>query len=103
MASKIDIPIPVPAASAPPVSRASSKAGGSDPGAAPAAVPASDSLKLSGEASGLVSAQRELSASPPSMDQTKIDALRAAISAGTYQINPREIAVRLAALERKLA
>lgn len=102
MASKIDIPIPVPAASAPPVSRTSSK-GGSDPGAAPAAVPASDSLKLSGEASGLVSAQREISSSPPSMDQAKIDALRTAISAGTYQINPREIAVRLAALERKLA
>lgn len=102
MASKIDIPIPIPAASTPPVSRASGK-GGSDPGAAPAAVPASDSLKLSGEASGLVSAQREISASPPSMDQAKIDALRASISAGTYQINPREIAVRLAALERKLA
>lgn len=102
MASKIDIPIPVPAVSASPVSRTSSK-GGSDPGAAPAAIPAMDNLKLSGEASGLVSAQREISSTPPSMDQTKIDALRSAIAAGTYQVNPREIAIRLAALERTLA
>jgi anti-sigma28 factor (negative regulator of flagellin synthesis) len=33
----------------------------------------------------------------------KIDALRAALAAGTYRINPAEIARRLDALERELS
>lgn len=105
MASKIDNQTPLPSAVGPPTPRAVGRSGdAAGEGAAPSASPAgSDSLKLSGEAAGLISAQREISAGAPSMDQAKIDALRSAISAGTYRINPQEIASRLIALERKLA
>lgn len=102
MASKIDNQVPIAGAAGPPATRVAAR-GSSDPGKAPAAPTATDRLQLSGEASGLISAQREIASAEPNLDQVKIDALRAAIANGTYQINPQEIASRLLALERKLA
>ncbi len=106
MASKIENQTPVPSAVGPPSPRTANRVGAESadassaqsPGAAP-----TDRLQLSGEAAGLISAQREIASTAPSMDQAKIDALRAAISSGSYRINPQEIASRLIALERKLA
>lgn len=101
MASRIDNPTPLPPSGGLPVTRAVNRAG-SDHGEPAAPVPASDRLQLSGEAAGMLTAQREVSAAPPAMDQARIDAIRADIAAGTYKINPHEIAARLIALERKL-
>lgn len=102
MASRIDNPNPITGAAGPPVSRPVNRAG-NDQDAAPAAVPADDRLQLSGEAAGMLTAQREVGAAPPPMDQARIDSIRADIAAGKYTINPQEIASRLIALERKLA
>lgn len=105
MASKIDNQTPLPSAVGPPTPRTVARSGGDagDAAAQPSGADSSDSLKLSGEAAGLVSAQREISAGAPNMDQAKIDALRSAIASGSYRINPQEIANRLIALERRLA
>lgn len=102
MASRIDNPNPITGTAGPPVTRSVNRAG-SDKDNAPAGVPAADRLELSGEAAGMLSAQREVGASPPPMDQARIDSIRSDIAAGKYQINPQEIASRLIALERKLA
>lgn len=102
MASKIDNSTPVPSPAGLTAGRPVNRAGNdsSEPVSAPTA---SDRLQLSGEAAGMIAAQRELAGTPPAMDKAKIDALRADISAGTYRIDPEEIAARLIALERKLA
>ena len=66
-----------------------------------AATPEADSLKLTGEAVGLKAMAREL-ATPASLDMARINEIRAAIDAGTYRVNPQDIANRLLALEREL-
>jgi negative regulator of flagellin synthesis FlgM len=61
-----------------------------------------DDVRLTGESASLRALQREAKAGPPPMDMAKIDALRAALAAGTYRVNPQDIAERLDALEREL-
>ncbi|MFZ5755474.1 MAG: flagellar biosynthesis anti-sigma factor FlgM [Pseudomonadota bacterium] len=41
--------------------------------------------------------------SDPTLDMARIQAVRAALEAGTYRIDPQEIADRLANLERQLS
>jgi negative regulator of flagellin synthesis FlgM len=110
MTSKIDAasaPRPAPAPVAAPVAApvpAVERAGA--PRAQPVAgVPAAtaDNLRLTGEAESLRVLQKQTRAGPAPMDMAKIDALRAALAAGTYRINPAEIARRLDALERELS
>ncbi|HEY4583606.1 MAG TPA: flagellar biosynthesis anti-sigma factor FlgM, partial [Lysobacter sp.] len=70
------------------------------PVAAPAAA---DSVRLTGEATGLQAAvEAQLGRAAP-MDMAKINAVRAALADGSYQVNPQEIANRLVALERQMA
>lgn len=99
MTSKIDNSPPVPPLQS---GRAVSRADG-DRVKPAEGVPASDSLKLSGEATQLASAKTAAAASPfPFLDKAKIDSLRMSLASGAYKINPQDIAARLLALEREL-
>jgi negative regulator of flagellin synthesis FlgM len=69
----------------------------------PSAAPEGDSLRLTGEASGLQAMAHKLAAGPAGIDQARVEAVRAAIAAGTYQIDPARIADGLLGLERDLA
>lgn len=60
-----------------------------------------DSLRLTGEATGLLALQREMS-DTPTMDTQRIGALRSELQAGTYRIDPQLIADRMISLEREL-
>ena len=50
-------------------------------------------------AAGGAQVVRELSAQPP-VDTAKVEALRSAIAAGTYKVDPDAIAARMIALEQ---
>ena len=67
-----------------------------------AAANASDSLRLTGEAAGLQTLQRELS-SAPAIDQGRVQAVRDALQNGSYRINPEAIAGRMIELDQQLA
>ncbi|GAB6196887.1 flagellar biosynthesis anti-sigma factor FlgM [Lysobacter xanthus] len=102
MTTKIDGLSPPPAralesAASPAVARA-----GTDRSAAVVASPAVDSVRLTGEATGLQAAlESQLGQSAP-MDMAKVSAVRAALADGTYRVDPQEIANRLVALERQM-
>jgi negative regulator of flagellin synthesis FlgM len=66
-----------------------------------AVAPDSSSVRVSGEAAGLASLERQLSEAP-AMDLAKVAAVRAALENGTYKIDPRAIAARLSQIEREL-
>lgn len=68
----------------------------------PVSALAADSMRLTGNAADLRALQKELSGKPASLDMARVNALRDAISDGSYQVNPREIALRLTQLEREL-
>ncbi|HAI59829.1 MAG TPA: flagellar biosynthesis anti-sigma factor FlgM [Xanthomonadaceae bacterium] len=108
MTSKIDgAPAPRPAAT--PVASAPVPAAiersGSPRAQAIAEVQAAsaDNVRLTGEAEALRVVQQQAKAGPPPLDMAKIDALRAALAAGTYRVDPMDIARRLDALERELS
>ncbi len=77
-----------------------SQAGG-DRSSPVAATEASDSLRLTGEATGLQSLQKELS-SAPAVDQSRVQAVRESLQNGSYQINPDAIASRMIDLDQQL-
>lgn len=62
---------------------------------------AGDSLRLTGEATGLQALQRELAANP-AMDMAKVEAVREAIAAGNYKIDAEAIAGRMLDLDAQL-
>lgn|SRR5690606_30185849 len=62
---------------------------------------AGDSLRLTGEAAGLQVLQREL-ASAPAVDPARVQAVREALEAGTYKVDPDAIASRMLALDDQL-
>lgn len=62
---------------------------------------AGDSLKLTGEATGLQALQRELAARP-AVDETRVQAVREALASGTYRIDPEAIAASMLALDAQL-
>lgn len=66
---------------------------------APAAV---DSLRLTGEATGLQALQRDLS-TRPAVDETRVQAVREALASGSYRIDPEAIASRMLELDSQLA
>lgn len=108
MTSKIDgasapRPAPAPAAAAP--APAAIERSGTPRAQAVAETQSatSDNVRLTGEAEALRMVQKQTKAGPPPMDMAKIEALRAALAAGTYRIDPQEIAQRLDALERQLS
>jgi negative regulator of flagellin synthesis FlgM len=60
-----------------------------------------DSLRLTGEAASLQAMQRELS-SASAVDGNRVQAVREALQAGTYQVNAEAIADGMLSLERQL-
>lgn len=71
-------------------------------GSAPVAAPiAADSARLTGEAAELAQLQQDM-AENPAVDLVRINAVRAAIDAGTYRIDPHAIAGRMMRLEQEL-
>ena len=65
-------------------------------------VPAMDSLRLTGDATSLLSLQRDISSSP-SFDEDKVAAIRRALEDGSYQINAGRIADAMLDLDSQLA
>lgn len=102
MTTKIDGPSLPPARTVDAAQGASVARAGGERSQPVAAAPAADSLRLTGEATGLAQAVEREVGMPASFDVEKINAIRAAISGGTYEVNPQEIANRLLALERQL-
>lgn len=74
---------------------------GEDRSSPVAAASASDSLRLTGEASNLQALQRDLSAAP-AVDSSRVQAVRESLQAGSYTINPDAIANRMLDLDSKL-
>lgn len=66
------------------------------------AAAAGDSLRLTGEAAGLQALQRELGG-PAEIDLARVNAVRAALADGSYQIDAQQVAERLLALEGELS
>ncbi len=99
MTHKIDGPTPL-ARAAEAVATASRAGSGRD--AAVAAVPAGDSVRLTGEAEGLQALGRELGAAPAGIDAARVEALRASIADGSYQVDAQAIATRMLDLDRAL-
>jgi len=66
-----------------------------------APIRASDRLHLTGEAAGLQTLQRELTAAP-AIDNTRVAAIREALASGNYQVNPEQIATRMLELDQQL-
>ena len=101
MTHKIDnAPLPRPLES---VSTRSTARAGSEREAPVAATPPADSVRLTGEATGLQALERELGEAPASFDTARVDAVRAAIADGSYRIDPQAIADRMLSLERDLS
>lgn len=65
------------------------------------AAAAGDSLRLTGEAAGLQAMQREASAQP-AIDPVRVQAVREALAAGTYRIDPEAIASAMLDLDAQL-
>lgn len=60
-----------------------------------------DSLRLTGEAASLQAMQRDLSTAP-AIDNARVQAVREALQAGTYQVNAEAIADGMLSLESQL-
>lgn len=102
MTTKIDGPSPTPvrlvdATQASAVARA-----GSDRSQPVDRTAAADSVRLTGEATGLQAAVENQLGRPAPMDMAKVESVRSALTSGTYRIDPQEIADRLVALERQM-
>jgi negative regulator of flagellin synthesis FlgM len=67
-----------------------------------AATPEADSLRLTGEASGLQAIERELGAAPAGIDVARVNAVRAALADGSYRIDAQAIADRMIDLDSAL-
>ena len=60
-----------------------------------------DSLRLTGEAASLQAMQRELS-NAPAINESRVQAVREALQAGTYKVNAEAIADGMLGLEDQL-
>ena len=65
-------------------------------------VAATESVRLTGEAEGLQAMERELGTGPAGIDVARVNALRAAIAEGSYQVDAQAVASRMLDLERQL-
>lgn len=102
MTTKIDGLSPSPARVVDTTASAAVARSGSDRSAAVDATRATDSVRLTGEATGLQAAVDNQLGQPAPMDVAKVEAVRAALANGSYKIDPQEIASRLVALERQM-
>ena len=102
MTTKIDGPSLSPARVVDATASAATARAGSDRAKPVDAAPAADSVRLTGEATGLQAAvENQLGRSAP-LDMARVNAVKAALADGSYQVNPQEIANRLVALERQM-
>ena len=66
------------------------------------AMAATESLRLTGEASGLQNLERQLSAAP-AVDSNRVESVCSALQGGTYKINPDAIASRMLDMDQQLS
>ncbi|KLD76213.1 flagellar biosynthesis anti-sigma factor FlgM [Xanthomonas hyacinthi] len=66
------------------------------------ATAATDSLRLTGEASGLQTLQRQLSAAP-AVDSKRVESVRGSLQSGSYTINPDVVASRMLDMDQQLS
>lgn len=102
MTTKIDGPSLSPARAVDTAQSAAVARAGEDRTTPVGAARATDSVRLTGEATGLQAAVEGQLGRPAPMDVAKIESVRAALASGTYKIDPQEIASRLVALERQM-
>lgn len=102
MTTKIDGLSPSPARVVDSTAPAATARAGMDRSKPVDAAPAADSVRLTGEATGLQAAvENQLGRGAP-LDMARVNAVKAALADGSYQVNPQEIANRLVALERQM-
>jgi negative regulator of flagellin synthesis FlgM len=102
MTTKIDGLSPSPARVVDTTASAATARAGTDRTQPVGAAPAADSVRLTGEATGLQAAvENQLGRAAP-LDMARVNAVKAALADGSYQVNPQEIANRLVALERQM-
>lgn len=65
-------------------------------------VPAMDSLRLTGEATSLLTLQQEIAANP-AFDEAKVAAVRRALEDGSYRIDAGSIAAAMMEFDNQLA
>lgn len=65
-----------------------------------AAAAEADSLKLTGEATGLRALARELGSAPAGIDMARVNAIRASLGDGSYRVDPQAIASRMIEFDR---
>lgn len=82
-------------------STARTHAGGDRSQPVAAATPA-DSMRLTGEATGLQALERSLGGGGAGLDVAKVNEVRVALADGSYQIDAKQIASRMLALESEL-
>ncbi|HET6397253.1 MAG TPA: flagellar biosynthesis anti-sigma factor FlgM [Pseudoxanthomonas sp.] len=100
MSQKIEgTPLP-PVRSTGPVGGRVASAGADRSGPVEAAQ-AGDSLRLTGEATGLQALQRELAAAP-AVDAARVAQVKQALESGAYRIDPANIAGRMLEMDRLL-
>lgn len=75
---------------------------GGDRTAPIAATPEADSLKLTGEATGLRALARELGSAPAGIDMARVNAVRASLEDGSYRVDTQAIANRMIDFDRAL-
>ena len=101
MTTKIDGLSPPAARVVDTAQQAVARAGGDRSTPVDAARP-TDSVRLTGEATGLQAAVETQLGQPAPFDASRVESVRAALANGTYRIDPQEIANRLVALERQM-
>jgi negative regulator of flagellin synthesis FlgM len=102
MTTKIDGPSPPTARIVHTAAPAATARAGMDRSKPVGAAPAADSVRLTGEATGLQAAvENQLGRAAP-LDMARVNAVKAALADGSYQVNPQDIANRLVALERQM-
>jgi negative regulator of flagellin synthesis FlgM len=102
MTTKIDGPSPSAARAVDTTASAATARAGMDRSKPVGAAPAADSVRLTGEATGLQAAVENQLARAAPLDMARVNAVKAALADGSYQVNPQEIANRLVALERQM-
>jgi negative regulator of flagellin synthesis FlgM len=101
MSQKIDGNLPTAAALRSAAVGARVSSAGDDSSTPVSAVAASDSVSLTGQATNLQALQRDLSAAP-AVDSSRVQAVKDALTNGSYKINPDAIANRMMDLDNQL-
>ena len=102
MSNKIDSYGPQVATSAPVRARSAEAGGKNAPAQARESVASSDSVRLTDDAKLLQQAERA-AAEAPDVDESRVAQIKQAVADGTYQVDPKAIAAKLARMEWDLS